>query len=92
MQLIKIHPSDNVAVALEDIQKGAEVMGDGKNMLNNLTMTLDGIIHNVDICLINDKPFIYVATIGKFAEIPYETPRELKKKFGYLAYKLLIII
>ena len=27
-----------------------------------------------------------MATIGKFAEIPYETPRELKKKFGYLAY------
>ena len=55
-------------------------------MLNNLKLTLDGVVKNVDICLINDKPFVYVATIGKFAEIPYETPRELKKKFGYLAY------
>ena len=27
-----------------------------------------------------------MATIGKFADIPYETPRELKKRFGYLAY------
>ena len=62
------------------------MMGYGKNMLNNLKMTLDGVVKNVDICLINNKPFIYVATIGKFAEIPYETPRELKKKFGYLAY------
>lgn len=62
------------------------MMGYGKNMLNNLKMTLDGVVKNVDICFINDKPFIYVATIGKFAEIPYETPRELKKKWGYLAY------
>ena len=62
------------------------MMGYGKNMLNNLKMTLDGVVKNVDICLINNKPFVYVATIGKFAEIPYETPRELKKKFGYLAY------
>lgn len=62
------------------------MLGYGKNMLNNLKMTLEGVIKNVDICLINNKPFIYVATIGKFAEIPYETPRELKKKFGYLAY------
>ena len=62
------------------------MMGYGKNMLNNLKMTLEGVIKNVDICLINNKPFVYVATIGKFAEIPYETPRELKKKFGYLAY------
>lgn len=62
------------------------MMGYGKNMLNNLKMTLEGVIKNVDICLINNKPFIYVATIGKFAEIPYETPKELKRKFGYLAY------
>ena len=62
------------------------MMGYGKNMLNNLKMTLDGVVKNVDICVINGKPFIYVATIGKFAEIPYETPRELKKRFGYLAY------
>lgn len=62
------------------------MMGYGKNMINNLKMTLSGVVKNVDICVINNKPFIYVATIGKFAEIPYETPRELKKKIGYLAY------
>jgi len=62
------------------------MMGYGKNVINNLKLTLDGVTRNIDICLINGRPFIYVATIGKFAEIPYETPRELKKKFGYLAY------
>ena len=62
------------------------MLGYGKNMINNLKLTLDGVTRNVDICLINGRPFIYVATIGKFADISYETPRELKKKFGYLAY------
>ena len=62
------------------------MMGYGKNMINNLKMTLDGVVKNVDICLINGKPFIYVAAIGKFADIPYETPRKLKKNIGYLAY------
>ena len=62
------------------------MMGYGKNIMHNLKLTLEGVIKNVDICLINNKPFIYVATIGKFAEIPYETPRKLKKKLGYFAY------
>ena len=62
------------------------MLGYGKNMINNLKLTLEGTVKNVDICLINNRPFIYVATIGKFAEIPYETPRDLKKKLGYFAY------
>lgn len=64
------------------------MLGYGKNILRNLKLTLDGAIKNVDICLINNKPFIYVATIGKFADIPYETPRKLKKRLGYFAYLL----
>lgn len=62
------------------------MMGYGKNMINNLKLTLDGVVKNVDICLINNRPFIYVAAIGKFTDIPYETPRNLKKNIGYLAY------
>jgi len=62
------------------------MMGYGKNIINNLKLTLDGVTRSVDICLINGRPFIYVATVGKFADIPYETPRKMKKKFGYLAY------
>ena len=44
------------------------------------------VVKNIDICMINDSPFIYVAAIGKFTNIPYETPRRLKKNIGYLAY------
>lgn len=62
------------------------MMGYGKNILNNLKLTLDGVVKSVDICVINDRPFIYVATIGKFADIPYETPRKAKRRWGYLAY------
>lgn len=62
------------------------MFGYGKNMINNLKLTLDGTVKNVDICMINNKPFIYVSAIGKFADIPYETPRDLKKNIGYLAY------
>ena len=62
------------------------MMGYGKNILHNLKLTLEGVVKKVDICVINNRPFIYVASIGKFAEIPYETPRQLKKKLGYFAY------
>lgn len=62
------------------------MFGYTKNMISNLKMTLEGEIKKTDICLINNRPFIYVAANGKFADIPYKTPRELKKKIGYLAY------
>ena len=60
--------------------------GYGKNMLNNLKLALNGKVKRIDICTINDKPFVYYAGFGKFMNIPYETPRELKKRIGHLAY------
>ena len=62
------------------------MMGYGKSILHNLKLTLEGVVKNVDICIINNRPFVYVAAIGKFTNIPYETPRQLKKKLGYFAY------
>ena len=60
--------------------------GYGKNMLNNLKLALNGKVKRIDICTINDKPFVYSAGFGKFMNIPYETPRELKKRIEHLAY------
>lgn len=60
--------------------------GYGKNILNNLKLALNGKVKRIDICTINDKPFVYSAGFGKFMNIPYETPRELKKRIGHLAY------
>ncbi len=60
--------------------------GYGKNMVNNLKLALEGEVKRIDICTINDRPFVYSAGFGKFMNIPYETPRELKKRLGHLAY------
>lgn len=62
------------------------MFGYGKNYLTNLELLLNGVVKNIDICLINDRPFIYVAGYGNFMDIPYKTPRDLKKKYGRLGY------
>lgn len=63
-----------------------KMFGYGKDPIKNMNLLMDGVIKNVDICTINDIPFIYVAGLGKFMNIPYETTRKSKKMFGYLAY------
>lgn len=60
--------------------------GYGKNLIRNLRLLLSGTEKKIDICTINGRPFTYSAGFGKFVNISYETPRELKKKYGYLAY------
>lgn len=62
------------------------MFGYGKNILRNVLMTLEGEVKDVDICMINNIPFIYVAGFGKYMDISYDTPRDLKKKLGYFAY------
>ncbi len=62
------------------------MFGMGKNPINNLRMVLNGKIKGVDICKINNRPFVYVAGLGKFVDIAYDTPRNLKKSIGYFAY------
>lgn len=64
------------------------MFGYGKDIKKNLNLLLDGTIKGMDICLINGRPFVYVAGFGKFMQIPYNTPRKLKKKYGYMAYLL----
>jgi diacylglycerol kinase (ATP) len=62
------------------------MFGYGKNIEENIKMCLSGVIKGIDIPLINGRPFVYVAGFGKFLNIPYDTPRSLKKKYGHLAY------
>lgn len=64
------------------------MFGLGKNLYKNLELLLTGEERNLDLCFINDEPFIYVAGFGKFLNIPYETDSNLKKKIGYPAYIL----
>lgn len=62
------------------------MLGMSKNIIKNVQDILNGEIKQVDIGLINNNPFVYVAGFGKFINVPYETNRKFKKKFGHLAY------
>ena len=60
--------------------------GLNKNIIENLNLLLDGVQKNIDVCYINDTPFIYVACLGDFVDVSYSTPRELKEKYGRFGY------
>ena len=60
--------------------------GLGSNILENLKLILEGSIKELDVGLINNHAFTYVASFGKFMDIPYKTPQQLKRRLGYLAY------
>ena len=56
------------------------------NIYTNLKLILTGEVKSIDVGLINNHAFTYVASYGKFMEIPYQTPQQLKKRLGHLAY------
>lgn len=62
------------------------MLGYTKDLLANVKLSLNGIVKEMDIGIINNRPFIYVAGFGKYTNISYETPRELKKRIGHMAY------
>ena len=64
----------------------ATMYGLNKSSVENLKLLLDGEIKNIDVCKINNKAFIYFAGVGSFVNVPYETPRRLKEKYGRTAY------
>ncbi len=65
--------------------------GLGNNLYTNLKLILTGTTKEIDVGLINKHAFTYVASYGKFMEIPYQTPRELKMRIGYFAYVLEVL-
>ena len=56
------------------------------NWYTNLQLLLTGTKKNIDVCMINKRPFVYVACIGNYVDVAYNTPRDLKKKYGKLGY------
>lgn len=57
-------------------------------ILKNLETLLNGEMKNIDVIKINNNPFVYVACLGDYIDMAYNTPRELKKKYGKIAYVL----
>ena len=58
------------------------------NYVKNLELLLQGVKKKIDVCSINDTPFVYVACLGDYIDMAYNTPRKLKKKLGKIAYIL----
>lgn len=69
----------------------AHMYGLTGNIYRNLELVLSGVPKNIDICLLNNKPFVYVACLGAYVDIAYATPRKLKEKYGRLAYIIYAI-
>ncbi len=63
-----------------------KMFGYGKSPKKNIKLLLEGVKKRMDICLINNNPFIYVAAFGNYTSIPYDTNKKLKSRLGYLAY------
>ena len=58
------------------------------NYKRNLELLLKGVKKKIDVCLIDETPFVYVACLGDYIDMAYNTPRNLKKKYGKIAYVL----
>ena len=76
---------------LGSVNDVAHMYGMSGNTLKNLTLILNGAQKNIDVCLINGSPFVYVACMGAFVDISYATPRKLKEKYGRMAYVIYAI-
>lgn len=63
-----------------------KMYGLNKSVYENLEKVLNGRPKKIDVCYINETPFVYVACLGDYIDMTYNTPRKLKKKYGKLAY------
>ena len=82
------HPLLLGQIPLGSVNDVAHMYGMTNNTEKNIIMLLNGVKKNIDVCLINGRPFVYVACLGSLVNISYATPRKLKEKYGRLAYIL----
>ena len=59
-----------------------------QNYKRDLEIILNGVKKNIDIIMINGRPFVYVAAFGNYINISFDTPKKWKEIFGRLAYIL----
>lgn len=78
-------------IPLGSVNDVAHMYGMTSNTNRNVVMLLNGAQKNIDVCLINNQPFVYIACIGAFVDVSYATPRKLKEKYGRLAYALYAV-
>ena len=85
------HPILLGHLPLGSVNDVAHMYGMTNNTIKNIALLLNGVKKNIDVCLINGSPFVYVACIGAFVDVSYATPRKLKEKYGRMAYILYAI-
>lgn len=66
----------------------ANGLGLSLNPLAALDDAMWGDVHEIDVGMFNNRPFVYTASFGIFTKTSYNTPREMRQNFGYLAYIL----
>lgn len=59
-----------------------------QNYKRDLEIILKGVRKNIDIIMMNGRPFVYVAAFGNFINISFDTPKKWKEIFGRIAYIL----
>ena len=62
--------------------------GFSKDIEVDLEWIFTGVKKNIDVIMVNNRPFIYCAAFGNFVNISYDTPRKLKEIFGRIGYLL----
>ena len=82
------HPILLGHLPLGSVNDVAHMYGMSNNTVKNIVMLLNGVEKNIDVCLLKNNPFVYVACMGAFVDISYATPRKLKEKYGKFAYVL----
>lgn len=69
----------------------ASMYGYTKDIKENIKMLVNGLEKNVDICFIDECPFVYVSCIGSYVDASYNTPRSIKKKYGRIGYVINVL-
>lgn len=64
----------------------ARSIGIPRGIMKAAEATLNGIPRNLDIGMVNDRSFNYIAAFGAFTDVTYETSQHVKNVFGPAAY------
>ena len=86
--LMRKKPLTIATLPLGSNNDGGNMYELNETVFKNLEKLLKGKAKYIDICYVNDTPFVYVACFGDYIDMAYATPRELKKRYGKLAYIL----
>ncbi len=57
-----------------------------RNPLTAASQIVNGTVNNLDVGILDDKYFVYIAAFGIFTDISYSTDQSLKKIMGHSAY------